>query len=79
MPCRHVQGTSEASRLERPSTGFLMVDGRLQVRNMTKNQPAGIIERLLETEEKLDFLCRSDEEQLIVLTVCIRGRVDRLG
>jgi len=45
---------------------------------MTKMQLIRAIIRLLDTEKGLDFLLKLDEKDLMILTACIRERVDSL-
>ena len=44
---------------------------------MTKEDLLAIIKKLLRTEQSLDFLLKLDDEDVRILIVCIRDRLDR--
>ena len=44
---------------------------------MTKEDLLAILKKLLRTERSLDFLNRLDEEDVRILIVCIRDRLER--
>ncbi len=43
---------------------------------MTKNQLIGMITKILQADDDLEFLLRLDEKELTILVAAIRARVD---